>query len=46
MNKVDKSKPHLTNLNEDPQLSMKIIYSIDKEVITIGKRGSEPSNDI
>lgn len=26
--KIDMSKPHLTNLNEDPQLSQKIFYSI------------------
>jgi hypothetical protein len=26
----DKSRPHLSNLNEDPQLSRKINYEIDK----------------
>lgn len=28
--KFDKTKPHLSNLNEDPQLSRKINYLIDK----------------
>ena len=44
--KFDKSKPHLSNLNEDPQLSRKINYDIDKEEAKIGKRGMQPANDI
>ena len=31
IHKVDKNKPHLSNLNPDPQLSRKINYSIDTE---------------
>lgn len=30
IHKVDTKKPHLSNLNQDPQLSRKINYSIDK----------------
>ena len=40
------AKPHLSNLNEDPQLSRKIHYSIDKPKSTIGRRNIEPPNDI
>ena len=29
LTKVDKSRPHLFNLNQDPQLSQRIFYSID-----------------
>lgn len=29
--KVDTNKPHLSNLNEDPFLSRKVNYSLDKE---------------
>ena len=36
----------MSNLNEDPQLSRKINYDIDKEESKIGKRGLEPPNDI
>ena len=46
MNKVDQHRPHLSNLNQDPQVSRRINYSIDKEVTKIGKRGAEPINDI
>jgi hypothetical protein len=28
--KIDVKKPHLANLNQDPQLSRKVKYSIDK----------------
>ncbi len=45
-NQVDKSKPHFSNLNEDPQLSRKINYSINKEEVKIGRRNTEPVNDI
>ena len=29
--RVDVSKPHLANLNQDPQLSKKITYSIEEK---------------
>lgn len=41
-----KSKPHLSNLNQDPQLSRKINYSIDRELTKLGKRNAQPQNDI
>jgi hypothetical protein len=44
--RIDTSKPHLSNLNEDPFLSRKIIYSIDRDAIRIGKKNVEPKNDI
>lgn len=44
--RVDTSKPHLSNLNEDPFLSRKICYAIDKGVIRIGRKNVEPKNDI
>jgi hypothetical protein len=46
VHKVDKTKPHLSNLNQDPQLTRKINYGIDKEATKIGKRNSKPQNDI
>ena len=39
-NKIDESKPHLSNLNQDPMLSQKIKYSLDKDVIKVGKRNN------
>lgn len=38
--RVDISKPHLSNLNEDPFLSRKICYSIDKGQIRIGRKNA------
>jgi hypothetical protein len=29
--KIDVKRPHLANLNQDPQLSRKVKYTIDKE---------------
>ena len=46
INQVDTSKPHVTNLNQDPQLSRIINYSIDLEECRVGKRNIEPKNDI
>ena len=46
INTVDTTRPHLSNLNQDPQLSRMINYSIDKEKINIGKRKCEPPNDV
>jgi len=43
---VDLKRPHLANLNQDPQLSRKVKYSIDKEETRVGKRGISPPNDI
>ena len=44
--KVDPTKPHISNLNEDPQLSRKINYSIDRDRSNIGRRNVQPQNDI
>ena len=45
--KEDRSVPHLTNLNEDEQLSGKLFYSFEKEgVIRIGRRTGDPKPHI
>lgn len=31
MSRVDLSKPHIANLNQDPQLSRKVNYGIEEE---------------
>ena len=43
---IDVKKPHLANLNQDPQLSRKVKYSIDQDEVKVGKRGHSPANDI
>ena len=40
--KVDLTQPHISNLNEDPQLSRKINYSLQEVRSTIGRRNMEP----
>ncbi|KAL4444820.1 hypothetical protein ABPG74_016028 [Tetrahymena malaccensis] len=45
-NKIDLSKPYLVNVHEDPQLHNKIQYSLDKEVVVIGSKHSQPKPDI
>ena len=40
------TKPHLSNLNEDPQLSRKINYTIYDLSAKVGRRNAEPQNDI
>ncbi|EGR27406.1 kinesin motor domain protein [Ichthyophthirius multifiliis] len=37
---------HLTNLNEDPILNNKIIYSLDKEYTYVGRKNAIPLPDI
>lgn len=44
--RIDLSKPHIANLNQDPQLSRKVTYSIEEDSTKIGKRGAEDKNDI
>lgn len=44
--RVDTSRPHISNLNEDPQLSRKINYSLELQRSTIGRRNLEPPNQI
>lgn len=43
--KIDLTKPHLSNLNEDPQLSRKINYLLEPQN-TIGRRNLTPPNSI
>lgn len=38
----DMTIPHLKNLNEDPQLSGVVYYSLLSGEIHIGRRGGEP----
>jgi hypothetical protein len=40
------AKPHLSNLNEDPQLTRKVNYALDIECCNIGRRNSDPPNQI
>ena len=44
--KVDVTQPHLSNLNEDPQLSRKVNYLLEGTESKIGRRGMEPPNTI
>ena len=47
VSRIDFSKPHIANLNQDPQLSRKVNYLIEENDETkIGKRGAEDKNDI
>lgn len=46
VSKTDITKPHLSNLNEDPQLSRRINYSITDELTSVGRRNVEPANNI
>jgi len=43
---IDKTKPYLLNLNEDPLLSGKILHSLAKEKVLIGRKNVEPVPDI
>ena len=38
----DRTVPHLTNLNEDPQMSGLVFYSLVSGVIHIGRRSGDP----
>ena len=37
---------HLTNLNEDPILNNKIVFSLDKEYTYVGRKNAIPLPDI
>jgi len=43
---VNKSKPHFINLNEDPLLTAKILYSLDKPFVHVGRKNGNPVPDI
>ena len=40
LTQIDLSKPHIANLNQDPQLSRKVRYTIEEAETKIGKRGA------
>ncbi len=44
--KIDFTKPHMSNLNEDPQLSRKINYALTENISNIGRRNVNPPNHI
>ena len=44
--KVDISGPHITNLNEDHQLSGKVLYNFIKTPLLVGRRNANTPNDI
>lgn len=41
-----KSKPHMINLNEDPMLSGKMIYSFENPETHIGRKNGDPAPDV
>ena len=43
---LDKSEPHITNLNEDPQMSGIVFTSLQKGEILIGRKTGDPQPDI
>lgn len=44
--RVDEKQPHIANLNQDPQLSRKVNYSLEENQTKIGKRNEDPKNNI
>ena len=42
-NSEDMSVPHLTNLNEDPQLTGKVYYSLMDCPVYVGRRNGNPT---
>lgn len=44
--RVDKTKPHLSNLNEDPQLNLRLNYSLAQAETSVGKKKDEYQPDI
>ena len=43
---VQKNIPHITNLNEDPQMSGIVFTSLQKGEILIGRKTGDPQPDI
>lgn len=43
---LDKNVPHMTNLNEDPQMSGIVYNSLTKGEILIGRKTGTPMPDI
>lgn len=42
----DRTKPHLTNLNEDSQLSGKLYYELENTPIHVGRKNGDPKPQI
>jgi len=38
--------PHLINLNEDPQITLKLTYSLEKTKTIVGRKKASPKPDI
>ena len=45
-NFIDVTGPHITNVNEDHQLSGRVIYNFAKVPLTIGRKNAKPPCDI
>jgi hypothetical protein len=43
---VDTSGPHLSNINEDHQLSGRVVYNFEKVPFTVGRKNANPPCDI
>lgn len=43
---IDRSVPHITNLNEDSQLSGRIVYNFDEIPFVVGRKNGEPKPNI
>ncbi|EGR27133.1 kinesin motor domain protein [Ichthyophthirius multifiliis] len=46
VHKLDKSKPYLANIHEDPQLHNKVQITLAREVTIVGSKYAEPKADI
>lgn len=45
-NTVDLSGPHITNVNEDNQLSGRVVYNFEKTPLSVGRKNANPPCDI
>ena len=45
-NNIDVSGPHITNINEDNQLSGRVVYNFAKVPLTVGRKNAKPPCDI
>lgn len=43
---VDTSCPHMSNINEDHQLSGRVVYNFQKVPLTVGRKNADPPCDI
>lgn len=42
----DRSIPHITNINEDPQLSGKVYYNFKQLPLSVGRKNADPPVDV